>query len=436
MHVSLSESLRQRSLKGNPICIALIGAGFIGKALARRISRIPGMRLSLIVNRTIEHAVESWVHSGAKAEDVVISDDPSSLSKAILDGRPAASIRNGIAALIGSIDVVVETTSSLDVGAIEAMSSIRNRKDFVTFSAELDATVGCYLKAEAEHLRTGYAVGQGDQPAVLWRLLEETRELGFIPEVAVNCKGFLDIRATPASIREWCKKQGTSPKMTAAFTDGTKMQIEQNVVANAARFLPVRRGMIGIRTDLAHALSDFEKASFPSAPGAVDFTLGGDFGAGVFVIARSDDPEADRAYLRYLKMGDGPKYLLFKPWHLCHLELAVSVAEMAIFHRTGISSDGPPTARTVSMAKRALKAGERLDGIGGFMTYGQLDLEKNSEDLLPVGISEGAVLTKDISIDEPIPMSAVELDEKKPVVRLFKDQEYLYREKTVPVAVD
>jgi predicted homoserine dehydrogenase-like protein len=417
MHTIISEHLRARQRK--PIQVAIVGAGFIGKALARRISRIPGLKLALIVNRTLAGALEAWKLAGSDSGQVLVSDHPDTLSGAIQAGCPATSCEAGIAGSMESIDVVVETTSSIDTGILEALSCIHHKKDFVTFSAEMDATVGWLLKAKADQAASGYAVGHGDQPATLWRLLEEVRHTGFVPMLAMNCKGFLDVKATPDSILEWSSKQGTSPRMTSAFTDGTKMQIEQNVVANASGFLPIHRGMTGVKTDLPHALLDLEKAGVLAATSCVDYTLGGDFGGGVFVVGRAEDPGVDAHYLRYLKMGNGPHYLFHKPWHLCHLELALSVAEMAIFHRTGIAPAGAPVARTVTLAKRSLKAGERLDGIGGFMTYGELDREQNALDLLPIGLSEGATLTRDIPEGHPVPLDAVELDGTRPAVLLW-----------------
>lgn len=238
MRTLLSDDLDRRMRQGDPVRVAVIGSGFIGKALARRISRIPGLKLALIVNRTLERAIESWKLAGTDSAQILTADNPDALSRAVQDGHPAANCETGIAASLDSIDVVVETTSSIDVGIREAMSCIRHKKDFVTFSAEMDATVGCLLKAEADLAGSGYAVGHGDQPAALGQLLEEVRQTGFIPELAMNCKGFLDVKATPVSTQEWSAKQGTTPRMTSAFTDGTKMQIEQNVVANARGLFP------------------------------------------------------------------------------------------------------------------------------------------------------------------------------------------------------
>lgn len=423
MQILLSESLDRREAERNPVRVAVVGAGFIGRALVRRLSRMRGVRVALVANRTVDRALEAWGLAGAAPERVLVTDDDEAASLAVEAGRPVASSAPGIAARVGAVDVVAEVTSSIEASAREALACIAARKDLVTFSAETDATVGCILRAKALRAGSGYAVGQGDQPAVLGGLLEDVRQMGFSPELAVNCKGFLDVSATPATVGDWSARQGTSLRMTSAFTDGTKMQIEQNVVANATGLLPAKRGMTGVKTDLAHALADLERAGCYERGPAVEYTVGGDFKAGVFVVGRSEDPELDAPYLKYLKMGDGPRYLFYFPWHLCHLQLAVSVAEMALFHRTGISALGAPMARTVAVAKRDLGPGEVLDGIGGFAVYGEVAREVEASGLLPIGVSEGAVLTRPVGKGEPVPVDSVELDEGALAVRLWREQE-------------
>src|SRR4051812_49379588 len=193
--------------------------------------------------------------------------------------------------------------------------------------------------------------------------------------------------ATPDSIREWAVKQNTSPRMTCAFTDGTKMNIEQNVVCNATGLVPAKRGMIGVKTDQKNAIKDFEATgALPTGggPGIVDYTLAGDFGGGIFILARGKNREFVQPYLRYLKMGDGPNYLFFRPYHLCHIETPLSAAEAVIHREATVAPTGKPVAHTVAVAKRDLKAGETLDGIGGFLAYGEVDEVKNCGGLLPI----------------------------------------------------
>jgi predicted homoserine dehydrogenase-like protein len=234
----------------------------------------------------------------------------------------------------------------------------------------------------------------------------------------------MNIHATPQSIMEWAIKQNTSPKMTCAFTDGTKMNIEQTVVSNATGLVPFKRGMIGVKTDLKNALKDFESSGgLGGSGGIVDFTLAGDFGGGIFIIARAEHTRMVQPYLRYLKMGEGPNYLFFRPYHLCHIETPLSAAEAVIYREPTIAPMGRPVCHTIALAKRDLKAGEVLDGIGGERQYGLIDTVWNSRGLLSIGLAEGVRLKRDVKIDEPIPMDAVELDESSLMMRLWREQE-------------
>jgi predicted homoserine dehydrogenase-like protein len=268
-----------------------------------------------------------------------------------------------------------------------------------------------------------YTDSDGDQPGVLMRLIDYCRGCGFDVRVAVNCKGFLDVGATPESILPWALKQNLSPRMTSNFTDGTKLNVEMNVVANATGMLPGRRGMVGVKTDLKSAIADFGRAGVLAGAPSVAYTLGGDFGGGVFVIARTPDPRFVSPYLNYLKMGDGPDYIFYRPYHLCHVEAPLSAAEAVLYQEPTIAPLGHPVAHTVAMAKRPLKAGEVLDGIGGFTCYGEVDAAANVHGLLPIGLSEGVTLTRDMAPGEPIPLDAVELDETRLIVKLWRQQE-------------
>ena len=395
----------------------------MGSGIVYQLTRMAGMRPALVIDQVIERAAEALRLAGFAGDRIVVSDDPDRLSAAVAEGRPAATSAPEVAGAVRGLDVVIEATGAVEAGAREALSCIRNRRHFVSLNAETDATVGPLLKRKADEAGIVYTNADGDQPGVLMRLIEYCRGCGFAVRSAVNCKGFMNIRATPDSIMEWSRKQNTSPRMTCAFTDGTKMNIEQNVICNAADVLPGKRGMFGVKTDLKNALKDFEAAGALFDFGTVDFTLGGDFGGGVFVIGYADHPRMVRPYMKYLKMGDGPNYVFFRGYHLCHIETPLSAAEAVIYGEPTIAPAGAPAAHTVAIAKRDLKSGQTLDGIGGFLCYGQVDAAPNCAGLLPIGLAQDVRLTRDIGQDHPIPMDAVELDESRLIVRLWREQE-------------
>jgi predicted homoserine dehydrogenase-like protein len=404
---------------------AVIGAGFMGKGLVYQLSKMPGMHPALVVNRSPEKAIAAYVESGYKREHILVSDDPKALATAAMEKRPAVSAESEIAGAVSTLDVAIEATGAVELGAREALSCIRNKKHFISLNAETDGTLGCLLKKKADEAGVVYSNADGDQPGVIMRMVEYCRGCGFDVLAAVNCKGFMNIDATPDSIREWAVKQNTSPRMTCAFTDGTKMNIEQNVVCNATGLVPAKRGMIGVKTDQKNAIKDFEATgALPkgNGPGIVDYTLAGDFGGGIFILARGKNREFVQPYLRYLKMGDGPNYLFFRPYHLCHIETPLSAAEAVIYREPTVAPMGKPVAQTITLAKRELKAGDVLDGIGGFNQYGELEIAAKASGLLPIGLAENVRLKRDVKKGDGIPESAVELDESSLLVRLWREQ--------------
>jgi len=420
----LFRELQRRESRGDPIRTAVIGAGFMGKGLVYQLSKMPGMRPSLIVNRTADKAIAAYVESGFKRETIFQSDDLAKLATAIAENRPSISTVAEIAGFIPTLDVVIEATGAVELGAREALSCIKNKKHFISLNAETDGTLGCLLKRKADIAGSVYSNADGDQPGVIMRMIEYCKGCGFDVLAAVNCKGFMNVDATPDSIREWAIRQNTSPRMTCAFTDGTKMNIEQNVVCNAAGLVPAKRGMIGVTTSQKTAVKDFEATGAMSDErGIVDYTLGGDFGGGIFIIAHGKNREFVQPYLKYLKMGDGPNYMFFRPYHLCHIETPLSAAEAVIYKEPTIAPKGRPVAQTITIAKRDLKAGEILDGIGGFNQYGQLETAQNASGCLPIGLADKVRLTRDMKKGDAIPEEAVELDESTLLVRLWREQQ-------------
>jgi predicted homoserine dehydrogenase-like protein len=429
----LFRQLQRLESRSQAIRTAVIGAGFMGRGLIYQLSRTPGMFPALLVVRNLDRGIDAYRACGFNPQDIVVSDNRRTLEDATAKRRPAITADIDVATSIIPIDVFIEATGHVEYGARCALSAILHRKHFVSLNAETDATVGPILKQKADAEGVVYSNADGDQPGVLMRLIEYCRGCGFEVRCAVNCKGFMDIRATPDSIKEWAIKQNTSPRMTAAFTDGTKMNIELNVVCNAANLVPARRGMIGIKTDLKNAIKDFQNSPALTDHGTVDYTLAGDFAGGVFVIARAEHPEMVKPYLRYLKMGDGPDYLFYRPYHLCHIETPLSAAEAVIYREPTIAPLGKPIAHTIALAKRDLKEGETLDGIGGFTCYGQLDSAEKAHGLLPMGLAENVQLTKSVPQDHPIPLDAVQLDESSLIVKLWREQQRMTVPGRIPI---
>lgn len=415
---------RLEALTESPIQVAITGAGFVARGLVHQLKLTPGMDARVLVARRPDRGVDAFEANGYDHDDIVVTDSPSDLTEAVGNGRRVVTSGTGILREVEGIDVMVEATGDVEYGAIACLNALEGGHHVVSLNYETEATVGPLIAEYARRRGLVYTGSDGDQPGVMMRLIEYVRGIGLDVVVAVNCKGFLDYHATPESIRPWSEKQGTSLKMTTAFTDGTKMNVENCCVANAAGLAVERRGMVGTQTTLDRALDDL--ASELSGPERVDYTLGGDFGSGIFVVGTGADADLAAPYLSYLKMGDGPWYLFYRPWHLVQFETPLSIAEAVLDGLATISPPGGPLTEVVAHAKRDLVPGRRLDEIGGWDHYGLIDNVAATSGQLPVGLAEGATVTRPVNIDEPISTDDVELDQESPIVRLWKTQKDLF----------
>lgn len=409
---------RQPADPTRPVTVALSGAGFVGRGIAHRLHRHQGISLACVVNRSASRARTALADAGIAAEQVVETSDPAKASAAIAEGHTAIVTDAELLPELTGIEVVIEATGALQHGLAVMLAALKGGRHVVSMNAEADALLGHHLDAVAARSGVTYSIADGDQPGVLLRLLDETHQLGLAPAVALNCKRNLDVRQNRAASQPYADRDGTSVAMTTAFGDGTKMHIENVVVANLSGLTPPPLGSAGVRTTLEQVAQDVRSAGIPE--GSVHFTLGGDFAGGVLVLARSDDPEFDAPYLRYGKLGDGPWYPLFRPYHLIHMEVATTIEQVAAGGAGLGRRQRVPVARCVAVAKRDLSPGQSLDGIGGDDCYGVAVSEADGGDLLPIGLASSATLVRPVPEDRPVALADVELDERDPLVHLVQ----------------
>lgn len=393
--------------------IAIVGAGYVGTGVVHSIAQSPGMRPALVVNRNTERAVDALTKVGISAAEIVVSDDRSEVARAISAGVPAVTT-DPVMLTDLPINVVVEATGALDFGTTTILSVLDSGRHVVSFNAECDALLGWLFHQRARAAGVIYTIADGDQPGVLFRLKQEVEGMGFQPTAYLNCKRHLDVHQNPDTGAGYAARDTTSAHMTTSFGDGTKMQVEQAVVANATGTVPDTRGMHGIESTVATAAVDIPAVL--TAPGRVDFTLMGDFGSGVGIVARHANPDLHRQAMGFYKMGPGPDYFFFRPYHLVHLEIPLTIAELILDNEPLITIDQPHLAEVVAIAKKDLAAGEKLDCIGGFSAYGHIDTAAGAVGHLPVGLVEYATVTSPVRQDDAIPLASVSLDMNKTVV--------------------
>lgn len=395
--------LKELNKRQEPIDVIVVGLGFISFGFISSIQRLSGMRVSLIITRRPEEALESLINKGFRAK---IEHNPENIKDWAHRGYICISDRLDLITSYKN-EVVIEMTGTVAYGTEIALKTIEAGKHFVTMNPELQSTVGYELKELADKKDIIITDIIGDQPGSLARLITQARLMGFQVLMAGNMKRYMNRHATQSEMQSWAKDKGLSVKQTVSFTDGTKQSIEMNLLANYFGLDVLEFGMRGQYVDVVNdVLTQFNFKSFPKE-GAVDYLIGKKLFPGVFIVAEHTDPH-QKQYLRYLGLGDGPRYVLFEPYHLCHLEVATSIAKVVLFGQETIHNAMQKT-KTIAVAKQTLKPGMILDGIGGDMVYGNIDRFSAAKDFVPVGIVEGAKVKSHIHQDQPIRFTDIEL---------------------------
>jgi predicted homoserine dehydrogenase-like protein len=421
--VIVDTELEKREATGNPIRIAMIGAGNMGRSVALQLlTPVRGMRLVAIANRTIE-AAERAFHEGGVQHCVRVTS-PGDLSKVVAKGQCAVTNDPRVVCQADSIDVIIEVTGSVEFGATVVMDAINHKKHVVLVNAELDSTLGPILKRYADKANVIITNVDGDEPGVAMNLLRYVRSIGLRPVAAGNLKGMIDPYRNPDTQKEFAAKYQQNPAIVTSFADGTKLCMESAILANASGFKVGKPGMYGPKC--AHVKEMATKLPLDQVlnGGLIDYALGAEPGTGAFVIVYEDHP-VKKKHLAYLKMGDGPLYVFYTPYHLPHLQLSSSVARAALFHdATTAPLRIQPTCEVFAVAKRDLHEGDILDGVGGFHAYGVIDNSSSvqSKNLLPMGLSQGYRVKRAIAKDQPITFSDATMESNRLCDRLYEEQ--------------
>lgn len=410
----IDRGLQKLDDENKHIGVALIGAGFMARGIAIQIlNYTKGIKLIGIANRTPSKAHNILKEAAAEGRGVIVTDDPYELVKR------------------SDVDVVVEVTGAIDYGTRVILEAIRQGKHVVSMNAEVDATVGYSIRDLAKKAGVVYTVSDGDQPGVQMNLYRYVKGLGLNPVLCGNVKGLQDPYRTPTTQKAFAQKWGQNPYMVTSFADGTKISIEQACVANATGMRVGRRGMYGPTvepgTPLEKTVELYPHDNLLNGSGIVDYVVGAVPNGGIFVLATHDDPIQQR-YLSLYKAGSGPLYCFYNPYHLCHFETPNSIARAYLYRdETLVAAGQKPNVEVIALAKTDLKAGEKLDALGGYTMYGVCENSSIARDegLLPIGLAEGARLKRNLKKDDPISLSDVEMPSGRVIDALWSEQFYV-----------
>jgi predicted homoserine dehydrogenase-like protein len=423
--IVVDRALQARAEAGNPVRVGMIGAGFMGKGIANQIvNSVPGMELVAMANRTLEKAEQAYREAGVETPQRATS--VAALEEAIARGKPAVSEDAMLLCQAEGIDALIEVTGAIEFGAQVVIKAIAHRKHVILMNAELDGTVGPILKVHADRAGVILSACDGDQPGVQMNLYRFVKGIGLTPLLCGNIKGLQDPYRNPTTQEAFAKRWGQNPYMVTSFADGTKISFEQATLANATGMRVAKRGMLGYdHTGHVDELTGrYDVDELRALGGIVDYVVGAKPSPGVFVFATHDDPK-QRHYLNLYKLGEGPLYSFYTPYHLCHFEVPMSVARAVLFGDPVMAPLGGPRVEVVATAKRELKAGEVLDGIGGYMSYGQCENAEvvRAERLLPMGLAEGCRIRRNLPRDHVLGYDDVELPEGRLCDALRREQE-------------
>lgn len=433
--IGLNYELEERAGSNSPVRIGLIGAGQMGTDVVAETSMMKGIRVAATADIDIERAVRAFRIAKIEGE-VIVAKTPAEADSAVRAGKLVAACDYRTITDMKNIDVMLESTGVPEIGARAALRSARAGKHISMMNVETDITVGPLLHWYAKKKGVQYALAAGDEPAACKELYDFAASLGFTVVAAGKGKNNpLDRHATPTdpAVMKDAARRGLSPNMLIEFIDGSKTMIEMAAVSNATGLVPDVRGMHGPRTDRDHLNQTFalkQDGGVLDKLGVVEYGTG-PVAPGVFVIVHTDHPRLREA-LVLRDMGNGPYYTLFRPYHLCSIEVPLTCALLVIRKQSNMFPLNRLVSEVFAVAKRTLNPGEVLDSIGGTSYYGLIDTfnKSKADGLLPIGLAKEACLVRPVKMDTPITWSDVQV--KPSTVSSLRNLQNSWFEGSVP----
>jgi predicted homoserine dehydrogenase-like protein len=389
--IGIHQDLERRG--DHPIRFAIVGAGQMGVDMVAQVTRMTGLEVAAVADIDLARAASAYEIAGVAAGRVVHARNAGEANDAVRAGKFVIADDASLIPQIDAIESVVDATGHPEAGARIALDSFEHRKHLVMMNVEGDITIGPVLRRRAEKAGVIYSMAAGDEPTALMELYSFAKALGL--EIVAAGKGKnnpLTREATPEMYEAEAKRRGLNPMMLVEFVDGSKTMIEMACFANATGLEPDVPNMHGPNTSVPELKDVFrleQDGGILRRKGVVDYAVGR-VAPGVFLIVGTDHPRL-RECLVLRDMGQGPVYTLFRPFHLCSMEVPLTVATIGLYGRATMQPLDQLSAEVTSIAKRDLQPGELLEGIGGrthhagCMAYA----EAREVNALPIGLAKG-----------------------------------------------
>ncbi len=421
--VGLAAVLAARAEKRGPVVVALAGAGQMGTDIVVQLSLMPHIRLGALCEVRTEAALEGLALAGHDRADIVEASSAAGVDAAIEAGKVALVSDYTALTAAGRIDVVIDATGNPNVGTLIALDAMRNGKPIVMLNVEADITIGRFLREEARKAGVVYTGAAGDEPAATLEIMGFAQSLGL--DIVAAGKGKnnpLKFDATPTEYEDEARRRNMNPRMLVEFVDGSKTMIEMTAVANATGLVPDVPGMHGPaagRDDLAQVLCTKADGGILNRAGVVDYSIGKGVAPGVFCVVKPKHPRvAER--LTDLKVGPGPCYTIFRPYHLTSLEVPLSAIRAVLDGQPDMEPLNRPVAECVAVAKRDLNPGDMLGKIGEFDYRGFAMTWESARDggCMPLGLAERARVIRPIRAGERLTYANCAPDESLVITQI------------------
>ena len=320
-------------------------------------------------------------------------------------------ITNSVQELVDTSDIVVECSGD-PIHATRVLVEVMEAGiPVVTMDSELQVTTGSWLAKKGL-----ITEAEGDQPGSIAALHKEVLAMGFKPVVLGNIKNFLNRTPTEEEMRYWANKSGISLEQVTSFTDGTKIQIEQTLVANGLGASIVQGGLLGISSvDYQVGAKMLAERADAAKLKISDYVLSPQSPAGVFIVAKHEQEQAP--FLRYYKLGDGPYYVLTKPFHICYLEISKTIRQVLRDDGILLNNGENPQISVATIAKRRLVPGEILKrGIGSFCVRGEAVKISENPEHVPIGLVFDVIMKRFVEPGEIVTFDDIEIPESQALI--------------------
>ncbi|WP_027152248.1 homoserine dehydrogenase [Mesorhizobium sp. WSM2561] len=400
-HPQFAAELLQRAEQQGPITIGLAGAGQMGTDIVVQVALMPGMRIGAISEVRPQAAIDAALLAGHDRSDIVQAGNAAAIDRAIEAGKIAVTEDLHALASAGRIDVIIDATGNPNIGTLFALEVMKSGKHIVMLNVEADITIGRFLKEEARKAGVVYTGAAGDEPACTLEIIGFAKSLGFNIIAAGKGKNNpLRIDAMPADYEKEAAERNMNARMLVEFVDGSKTAIEMVAIANATGLVPDVPGMHGPTAtleELAGVLCPREDGGVLHRKGVVDYSIGKGVAPGVFCIIETRHPRVLERMID-LKVGKGPYFTIFRPYHLTSLEVPLSAARAVVYKRADMEPLDHPVAEAVAVAKSELAPGQSLGMIGenDYRGFAMTWEDARARGALPLGLAERAKVVKPV----------------------------------------